>query len=153
MSNYKHRGSRDALASELVELLRAAADRSESLVQEQLKPHGLSVAQGRLFGLVADLSIRGQAPLQKDLEEGMGRVTSTITSLVQGLEKQGLLARVASNQDGRAKEIHITARGWEVYKELGRRLPRWHRDLVAPWDDRQLSTAVDLLRSLVGTSG
>lgn len=148
MSNHISGKARDTLIGELVERLRRAADHADALVQTQLRPHGLSVSQGRLFGLVADLSLKGQAPLQKDLEVGMGLVTSSITSLVQGLEKQGLLARVASTQDGRAKELHITARGWEVYKELGRKLPRWHRELASRLDDRDLATAVRLLEAL-----
>jgi MarR family transcriptional repressor of mepA len=121
--------------------------------RSQLRPYGLSVSQGRLFGLVADLSLQGLAPLQKDLEAGMQLVTSSITSLVQGLEKRGLLARVASTRDGRAKELHITAAGWEVYKELGRHLPRWHRELASPLDDQELATAVRLLAALAAGDG
>ena len=83
----------------------------------------------------------------------MDLVTSSITSLVQGLEKQGLLARVASTQDGRAKELHITARGWEVYKGLGRRLPRWHRELASRLNDQDLATAVRLLEALANHEG
>lgn len=147
MSNHAAK-ARDALAAGLVERLRRAADRTDALVGAQLRPYGLSVSQGRLFGLVADLSLAGRAPLQKELEAGMGLVTSSITSLVQGLEKRGLLARVGSTSDGRAKELHITAAGWEMYRELGRHLPRWHRELAAPLDDRDLATLVRLLGAL-----
>jgi DNA-binding MarR family transcriptional regulator len=153
MSNHISPKARDALAAELVERLRQAADRTDVLVQAHLKPYGLSNSQGRLFGLVADLSLKGQAPLQKDLEAGMHLVTSSITSLVQGLEKRGILARVGSNRDGRAKELHITAAGWEVYKELGRHLPRWHRELASPLDDQELATAVRLLEALAVGDG
>jgi DNA-binding MarR family transcriptional regulator len=153
MSNYISGQARDALAADLVDRLRQAADRADALVQTQLKPFGLSVSQGRLFGLVADLSLKGQAPLQKDLEADMGLVTSSITSLIQGLEKRGILARVESTSDGRAKELHITAAGWEVYKELGRHLPRWHRKLVSPLDDRELATLVRLLAALAADGG
>ena len=153
MSNHISPKARDALAAELVERLRQAADRTDVLVQAHLKPYGLSNSQGRLFGLVADLSLQGLAPLQKDLEAGMQLVTSSIPSLVQGLEKRGLLARVASTRDGRAKELHITAAGWEVYKELGRHLPRWHRELASPLDDQELATAVRLLAALAVGDG
>jgi len=148
MSNQLSPKSRAGLVAELVESLRKAADRADALVLTSLKPYGLSVSQGRLFGLVADFSLKGQAPLQKDLETDMGLVTSSITSLIQGLEKRGLLARVGSTLDGRAKELHITAAGWEVYRELGRHLPRWHRELASPLDDRELATAVRLLGAL-----
>ena len=148
MSNHISTKARGALVAELVERLRQAADRSDVLVQTHLRPYGLSVSQGRLFGLVADLSLKGQSPLQKDLEVGMRLVTSSITSLIQGLEKRGILSRVGSNRDGRAKELHITAAGWEVYRELGRHLPRWHRELASPLDDQELATAVRLLAAI-----
>jgi len=153
MSNHVPTKARDSLVAELVERLRQAADRADALVQTHLKPYGLSISQGRLFGLVADRSLQGQAPLQKDLEAGMHLVTSSITSLVQGLEKRGLLARVGSTRDGRAKELHITAAGWDVYKELGRHLPRWHRELASPLDDHELATAVRLLAALAADGG
>jgi DNA-binding MarR family transcriptional regulator len=153
MSNHTSTKARDALVAELVERLRQAADRADTLVLAHLRPYGLSISQGRLFGLVADLSLQGQAPLQKDLEAGMRLVTSSITSLVQGLEKRGLLARVGSTRDGRAKELHITAAGWEMYKELGRHLPRWHRELASPLDDQELATAVRLLTTLAAGDG
>jgi len=148
MSNHISTKTRETLVAELVERLRQAADRCDALVLANLKPYGLSVSQGRLFGLIADLSLKGQAPLQKDLEIGMRLVTSSITSLVQGLERRGILARVGSSRDGRAKELHITAAGWEVYKELGRHLPRWHRELASPLDNQDLATAVRLLAAL-----
>jgi DNA-binding MarR family transcriptional regulator len=153
MSNHISPKARAVLVAELVERLRQAADRTDVLVQAHLRPYGLSVSQGRLFGLVADLALLGQAPLQKDLEAGMHLVTSSITSLVQGLEKRGLLARVGCTRDGRAKELHITAAGWEVYKELGQQLPRWQRELASPLDDQELATAVRLLAAVAEGGG
>jgi len=145
--------ARLALAAELVERLRQAADAADALVQAQLRPYGLSVSQGRLFGLVADLSLKGQAPLQKDLEADMRLVTSSITSLLQGLERMGLIARVASSRDGRGKELHITVRGWEVHRELGRHLPTWHRTLTKALSDQEIAAAVGLLRKLADADG
>jgi DNA-binding MarR family transcriptional regulator len=153
MSNQSPASARAALSSAFVHWLRIVGERSEALVQKHLRPYGLSVSQGRLFGLVADLSLKGQAPLQKDLETDMRLVTSSITSLIQGLERRGLLARVGSVRDGRAKELHITAEGWKVYKELGQRVPLWHRSLTDPLSDPELSTLVRLLQKLAAESG
>jgi len=152
MSNQNSKATRASLAAELVERLRQAADAAEALVQGQLRPYGLSVSQGRLFGLVADLSLSGQAPFQKDLEADMQLVTSSITNLLQGLERLGLIARIASRRDGRAKELHITAQGWEVYRKLGQCLPEWHAILTKSLSDQEIIDAIHLLQKLTGTA-
>jgi DNA-binding MarR family transcriptional regulator len=153
MSNHNLVRTRTTLAAELVERLRLAQDAADALIQEQLRPYGLSLSQGRLFGLVADLSLRGQAPLQKDLEAGMRLVTSSITNIIQGIERLGLIARITSNRDGRAKELHITAQGWELYRELGQHLPEWHSTLTRFLNDQELADAVRLLQKLTGNAG
>jgi MarR family transcriptional repressor of mepA len=153
MSNLSPKEARDTLNSEFVRWLRVVDDNAEKLIQEQLKPYGLSVSHGRLFGLVADWLLKGKPPLQKDLEKDMRLVTSSITNLIQGLERRGLISRNESASDGRAKELHITEEGWKVYKEFGRRIALWHRSLTKQLSDQELSTAVRLLRKMAAKAG
>ncbi|HET7839661.1 MAG TPA: MarR family transcriptional regulator, partial [Rectinemataceae bacterium] len=93
-------------------------DHSHRLIEEHLRPFGLSLSQGFLFGLIVDWALKGIAPLQKDLEKDMRLVTSSITNLVQGLERKGLISRTDSATDGRAKELHVTEKGWKVRGKL-----------------------------------
>jgi len=140
--------SREALSSEFLEWLRVVGDQSQRLIKEHLKPFGLSVSQGLLLGLVADWALKGMAPLQKDLENDMWLVTSSITNLVQGLERKGLIFRRDSSADGRAKELHMTEKGWKVREELGRHATDWKLALTKSLTDDELAAVVPLMRKM-----
>jgi len=148
MSNQFTDSSRENLSTEFMEWLRIVGDRSQTLVAEHMKPFGLSVSQGLLLGLVADWNLKGLAPLQKDLEADMWLVTSSITNLVQGLERKGLISRRDSAADGRAKELSLTEKGWKTREGLGRRALEWKQSLTSPLTEDELATAVSLLRKV-----
>jgi len=148
MSNLLSKETRDSLSSEFLRWLRIVEDHSHGLIEEHLKPFGLSLSQGFLFGLIADHALKGAAPLQKDLERDMRLVTSSITNLVQGLERKGLIFRRDSVKDGRAKELHMTEEGWRVREELGRHVSDWEGALTKALSDAELATAVRLLRKM-----
>jgi len=148
MSNQIASHSRKSLSSEFLRWVRVVESRSQVLVAEHLKPFGLSVSQGFVFGLIADRALKGIAPLQKDLEGDMRLVTSSITNLVQGLERKGLISRVDSATDGRAKELHVTEKGWAVRDALGRHVSDWERALTWALTDQELTVVVRLLRKL-----
>jgi len=148
MSNQSSRESRKFLSSEFLRWLRIVEDHSQKLIEEHLKPFGLSLSQGFLFGLIADRALKGIAPLQKDLERDMRLVTSSITNLVQGLERKGLISRLDSATDGRAKELHVTKKGWKVREELGRHVTDWQGALTRSLTDEELAVVVQLLRKM-----
>ena len=153
MSNQSERRSRRSLSSEFLRWLRVVESQSQVLVAEHLKPFGLSVSQGFVFGLIADRALKGIAPLQKDLEGDMRLVTSSITNLVQGLERKGLISRVDSATDGRAKELHVTEKGWNVRNALGRHVSDWEGALTSPLSDQELAAAVRLMRKMGRSHG
>ena len=148
MSNQFPAESRRFLSSEFLGWLRIVESHSQKLIEEHLKPFGLSLSQGFLFGLIADRALKGIAPLQKDLERDMRLVTSSITNLVQGLERKGLISRMDSATDGRAKELHVTEEGWKVRKELGRHVTDWQGALTRSLTNEELAVVVRLLRKM-----
>ena len=101
-----------------------------------------------MFGLIADRALKDIAPLQKDLESDMRRVKSSITNLVQGLERNGLISRMDSATDGRAKELHVTEEGWKVREKLGRHVTDWQGALTRSLTDKELADVVRLLRKM-----
>ncbi len=148
MSNQTSENSREFLGSEFLGWFRIVEDHSHDLIEEHLRPFGLSLSQGFLFGLIADCALKGIAPLQKDLEKDMRLVTSSITNLVQGLERKGMIFRVDSPTDGRAKELHVSEKGWKMREELGRNRIDWQLALTAPLSDEELALIVQLLRKM-----
>jgi MarR family transcriptional repressor of mepA len=148
MSNHPSAESRESLSSEFIRWLRIVEDHSQELIEVHLKPFGLSLSQGFLFGLIADRALKDIAPLQKDLERDMRLVTSSITNLVQGLERKGLIFRKDSATDGRAKELHMTEKGWKVREKLGRHVTDWEGALTRSLTDKELAVVIQLLRKM-----
>jgi MarR family transcriptional regulator for hemolysin len=68
--------------------------------------------------------------------------------LIQGLERKGLISRIGSPTDGRAKELHVTEKGRKVRKELGRHVTDWEGALTRPLTDEELAVVVRLLRKM-----
>ena len=75
-------------------------------------------------------NIRGQKNIKrKDLENYLNLKGSSVTSLMNGLEKNGFLERVPSEKDGRRKILSLTEKSKEIVKQM---------DLVFEATDNQL---------------
>lgn len=57
--------------------------------------------------------------LHQELADNTYKDKTTVTRLLDGLEKKGLVARVAGQADRRQKRISITGKGQELLKALG----------------------------------
>ena len=64
-------------------------------------------------------NIRGQKNIKrKDLENYLNLKGSSVTSLMNGLEKNGFLERVPSEKDGRRKILSLTEKSKEIVKQM-----------------------------------
>lgn len=83
---------------------------------QRLKPHGITMPQAGLLGLI-DHGIENNMELsRKDLERISGFKGATITGLLDKLEKNGFIKRNISPTDGRALNISITDKGKDILK-------------------------------------
>ncbi len=74
------------------------------------KPFGLTPSQAFMLRVVLD-----KAPLlQSELAREMNISRPTATRALDGLEKLGLIKRLASEKDGREQEIHPTKKAVEL---------------------------------------
>ena len=68
---------------------------------------GIGSAQGKVLNYVLVESVH-HSVYQKDLEKEFGLRPSTVTEMLNALEKKELIARIADEQDGRYKKIVFT---------------------------------------------
>ena len=91
---------------------------------------GLSNQQARILMYLAKHNIRGQRNIKrKDLEDFLNLKGSSVTSLMNGLEKNGFLERVQSENDARRKILSLTDKSKELVKQM---------DLIFEATDNQL---------------
>lgn len=103
-------GSSDVLVDELYE----TTQRLRNFVEARLRTSGASVARLRTMRMLA----RARQPLRmRDLSEMTGVAARTTTSIVDALERDGLVERVRHPHDRRAFLLRLTEAGLRCHRE------------------------------------
>lgn len=127
-------------------LLRVASDILDA-IERHIAQHGLS--QGRftvLMLLNCHADEGGQSPSDLATRSGVSR--ATMTGLIDGLERDGLVARERHADDRRMLTVHLTEAG---KAQLDAMLPgyfRFIRELMSGIDEAEQATLVGLLAKL-----
>jgi DNA-binding MarR family transcriptional regulator len=110
------RGSTDT-ALELAELLSHSARRLRLGSTAQLAPLGLTNAQARVLRIVAS----ARHPLRMaDIAARLDVVPRSVTTVVDGVEEAGLIARSTDPDDRRSVLVSLTVRGHALIHRLER---------------------------------
>lgn len=94
------------------------------VIEKRMADLGLSSIQSRVLGYVYFQSERGKKVFQRELEEEFKIRKSSVTSVIQILEKKGLIRRTGVPGDARKKELVLTGQGITVQKTVLDRLDR-----------------------------
>ena len=87
------------------------------LLDDNLRSLGLGFAQIKVLGFLSYKEQAGEEVTQKLLKtECLSTRSSSVTGVLQGLERQGYIVREAG-EDARVKRVVLTPRGAEVSKE------------------------------------
>ncbi len=97
--------------------LRSIVHAMKQMLDNNLLPYDITNQQARLLGDLNDQLQKGGEIVQKDLERTMQLRGSSITSLLQGLERKGFISRRTGNEDGRTKQVDITEKGKALLEE------------------------------------
>ena len=98
--------------------LRSIVHTMKQMLDGKLLPNNITNQQARLLGYLGDQIKRDEEIVQKDLEQTMKLRGSSITSLLQGLERKGFIVRSTGNEDGRTKQVNITEKGRALINEV-----------------------------------
>lgn len=109
----------------------------------RLAPHRLSEGKFVLLVLLRDLP-EGLAP--HELAERAGVTRATITGLLDGLERDGFLARHGDKEDRRKVSVRLTARGRAVALDLFNEHSQWIASLFAGFAQHERKALGGLLR-------
>ena len=92
------------------------ANRFRRFGDENLRKEGITISQLRVIAYVS--RHREGAVYQKDLEEHLCVRRSSVTSLLQNMEKSGILIRGGSEKDARIKTLVLTEKGKRLDEKL-----------------------------------
>ncbi len=97
--------------------IQMVANQFRRLGDENLSKHSINVSQLRILGYLRAHEKEGKV-FQKDLEEAFGVRRSSVTSILQNMEKSGYLIREGTPEDARVKAVRLTEKGEELDASL-----------------------------------
>ncbi|WP_341669299.1 MarR family winged helix-turn-helix transcriptional regulator [Alcaligenes sp. SDU_A2] len=118
----RRRGGADVLGMQLCFQLLSLAGGIDRECAARLAPHGLTEGRFVLLFLL-DAAQQGVAP--HVLAQRAGVTRATITTLLDGLQREGLVLRRADAQDRRALTVHLTAKGKRLALSLVGEHAQW----------------------------
>lgn len=80
--------------------------------------YGVTAGQAKIIGFIYFSSMKGKDIYQKDIEEEFDIRRSSVTSVLNIMEKNDLIKRVSVKEDGRLKKIVLTERAKELYSSI-----------------------------------
>jgi DNA-binding MarR family transcriptional regulator len=120
--------------------LASAIDRA---CASRLAPHRLSEGKFVLLFLLRDLP-EGLAPYE--LAQRAGVTRATITGLLDGLERDGFLARYGNKEDRRKLSVRLTTKGQALALNLFNEHSQWISSLLTGFDQHEREALSVLLR-------
>jgi len=137
----RDKGSKEA--SRLAGAVRAIVVTSRHFERESLEA-GLSLPQYRLL-----LFVRRGPQRAAELAAQAAVRRPTLTALVDGLEKEGLLVRRAVEGDRRGIRLELTAKGLETVDRAERRLGRLLQEMIGDADSERIVSALNELAKIL----
>lgn len=104
---------------------------------------GLNSQQGRIIQYIYQNQDKGL--IQKDLAEAFNRTTASITSMLQGLEKNGYIRREVPKENERQKNIYVEPKGIQLISEFDKNFIEIEDELIAPLNEDEKELFLKML--------
>jgi DNA-binding MarR family transcriptional regulator len=120
---------------------------------QNLAARGITNQQARLLGDIHDQLEGGSEISRKSLSAAMGLSGPSVTSLLNGLEKNGFIVRRPGDGDGRTMRIVVTAKARKLIDETENVFAETERKLLKDFTDGQKKAFLRMLRKAHGNMG
>ena len=110
-------------------------------------PYGVNGKQLRLLGFIAHESMSRDL-YQKDIEEELQIRRSSVTSMLQNLEKANMILRISVDKDARLKKIVLTDLGKEVTQNTYHNIVAFEDELLSLFSEDEYKQLNNYLNKL-----
>lgn len=116
---------------------------------ERLVPLGISASDAACLRIIASAG-----PLnQRHLAQRLGIVPSRVVTLIDALERRGLVERRVGSADRRSRELALTAAGEGLFAQLREVAAEHEAEFVAELTPHEAMQLADLLRRVAAARG
>ena len=106
----------------------------------------LTASQARAIGFIERIEeTEKRGVIQRELAEVTRTSAASVSSLIDGLEKNGYVERRPSAEDSRRKEIHVLPKGRGLTEDFDRQVELADQELLAPLTPAEQATLLELL--------
>lgn len=114
-------------------------------LEDALKPLNLITHE---YGLLRVLAVTGPMP-QHSFQEQFGIDRTSVTAIVDGLEKRAYIYKDKSKDDKRVNMLYLTPKGKAVVARATRRVHRVHREFLEPVSEEEWERAREVILKLL----
>ncbi len=130
---------------EAIRLLLRVTRRHNACVERRICTLGMCHSRHRMLMHLARCK---QLPSQKELAEDLGISPATVATALKELEREGLIARTATDEDNRRNEIRITNLGLAKLDETRELFESVDRAMFAGIDEEDLRVLSRVVRTM-----
>lgn len=120
-------------------MVEKASIQFNKIAHQVLASYDITPAQFRIMVFIMDE--QENSVRQIDIENYFSLTNPTVTGIVQNLEKKGFIERIKNPQDGRSKVLHVTEKGFSLYKDakmLNSEMENRFTENLGPEEKKQL---------------
>lgn len=111
---------------------------------------GLTGMQGWLLGYLYDCEQAEREIFQRDLEREFCIRRSTVTGVLQLMEREGLILRESVAEDARLKRLRLTEKAHEKQRQIGDKLEELEKRMRRGLSDDEIRMFFALIRRIEG---
>ena len=118
-------------------------------IEEKLKNVGLdesTVTNGWILKYLYDN--KEKEVYQKDIEKNFHIGRSTVTSIIQIMEKKGYISRTSVENDARLKRVILMPKGEEVHKSINDAIMEANRKVIEGITEEEVETLHQILKKI-----
>ncbi len=116
-------------------------------IGREVSQYGLTSIQSRILGFVYYQSAIRDI-FQKDIEEEFEIRRSSVTSVLQLMEKKGYIKRISVSEDARLKKIILTQNGIEIQNKIYERILEFEKSLEDGLNSEEKEILISLINRL-----
>jgi DNA-binding MarR family transcriptional regulator len=103
------------------------------------------------FNIMSNLFKNGGEMTPSEIAESVFREKNSVTAVINTLEREGVVRREPSPDDGRSVKVVITDKGWREANRLNPIAQELSREALSCMNRAQVETLVDIMRTLRGS--
>lgn len=115
------------------------------LSDENLVNHNITIEQVKILRFLS-LNYSRSSAYQKEIELHFEIKRSSVTNILQNMEKNGLVSRIGDETDARMKKVFLTERGSELSNSLRDYITKLEEIIVKGMSDEEKRSFKDLLK-------